>query len=501
LRSSPRKRGKVSLNAYCGQIENAKLPLLASSLFGADRKGFSIRDAHALQKNRSLTNSTYKWKPTGLIWTPGEEVLYSDETSYEKEGLPHPALETEEASRALEQKESREKEEILKRAQELQWREEAQAREREEAARKHEAEAQTKAEEERVRREEEEFQSKSRSLALDGIPDGEWSLQVRLVSASHLPKMDLLGTCDAYVVLKVGSKEFKSKTVMNTYSPVFDEVFTFALDSSEDNAELTLTVFDWDKNTADDIIGHVTLPLAPIKSAHMCGTRTVELLQQGSRKHSVGHDKKTSTLILSLTAITSQSVQKLPDESAKREEDLIRTRQREEEEAKQHARREESKRLRAAEFAVAAAEEADRHEPSKESTPLYYVADAGHLHLIVQCAKGLPKMDLSTGACDAYVKVAVDGQEHQTQVIKGTKDPVWNEKVLRLHLRRRERAYVRFPREGERARPDATRHMGSCRFFWSAMAKPIIRSSAKSGIGMPSCHTKKSALYNLPSTR
>ena len=77
----------------------------------------------------SETSNKLKRNRTGLIWTPGEEgTLYSDETSYEKEGLPHPRLDADEGARAQEQKkvaeEAKEKQEILRRAQELQRREE-----------------------------------------------------------------------------------------------------------------------------------------------------------------------------------------------------------------------------------------------------------------------------------------------------------------------------------------------------------------------------------------
>ena len=35
------------------------------------------------------------------------------------------------------------------------------------------------------------------------------------------------------------------------------------------------------------------------------------------------------------------------------------------------------------------------------------------MHVRVKCAVGLPKMDISTGACDPYVNVMLDGQEHK----------------------------------------------------------------------------------------
>lgn len=52
------------------------------------------------------------------------------------------------------------------------------------------------------------------------------------------------------------------------------------------------------------------------------------------------------------------------------------------------------------------------------------------VQLTVINARHLPKMDLM-GSCDPYAKLAFDGQELQTQVVKQSYDPDWNEeKVL-----------------------------------------------------------------------
>lgn len=199
--------------------------------------------------------------------------------------------------------------------------------EREEAARRQaaEAEAQRKDAEDRLKmKREEELQerlkmkkeqelhaTKSRALPLadaagtagDQSQD-QWSLRVGICGAEHLPKMDLLGTCDAYVVLKIGRKEFKSKTVTNTYSPVWNEEFEFHLDSSYDREVLSLTVFDWDRNTKDDVIGYVSVPVSTLKSTGAVTKRqTMEILEQGSGKPCKGHDKKLSSLTLSFTGV------------------------------------------------------------------------------------------------------------------------------------------------------------------------------------------------------
>ena len=52
-------------------------------------------------------------------------------------------------------------------------------------------------------------------------------VEIMLVCARHLPKMDVMGTCDAYVVLRRGGTEFKSATKKNTYAPDFGERFYF----------------------------------------------------------------------------------------------------------------------------------------------------------------------------------------------------------------------------------------------------------------------------------
>jgi hypothetical protein len=43
----------------------------------------------------------------------------------------------------------------------------------------------------------------------------------------------------------------------------------------------------------------------------------------------------------------------------------------------------------------------------------YIHKGGGNMHVRVKCAVGLPKMDISTGACDPYVKVVLDGKEHK----------------------------------------------------------------------------------------
>ena len=84
-------------------------------------------------------------------------------------------------------------------------------------------------------------------------------LHVTLVRAANLPKMDLFGSCDAYVKIYIGSDSFKSRVVKNTYNPVFNQTHTFEVPPLVDVLELEL--FDWDMISADDFVGGCEIPL------------------------------------------------------------------------------------------------------------------------------------------------------------------------------------------------------------------------------------------------
>ncbi|XP_020762470.2 cytosolic phospholipase A2 delta [Odocoileus virginianus] len=81
-----------------------------------------------------------------------------------------------------------------------------------------------------------------------------WRLTVRVLEARGLGWADLLSEADPYVVLQLptapGTK-FKTKTVTNSSHPVWNETFTFLIQSQVKNI-LELTLYDEDTVTQDD---------------------------------------------------------------------------------------------------------------------------------------------------------------------------------------------------------------------------------------------------------
>jgi len=73
---------------------------------------------------------------------------------------------------------------------------------------------------------------------------GPWRLQVGVIKASNLPKMDTIGTADAYVTLHCPGdhRHLRSKTIKNTLNPEWKEEFTFEIGEGMYGVELLLKV-------------------------------------------------------------------------------------------------------------------------------------------------------------------------------------------------------------------------------------------------------------------
>jgi hypothetical protein len=95
-----------------------------------------------------------------------------------------------------------------------------------------------------------------------GEGGGSRRLELSVVSLRHLPKMDQLGTCDAYVEVAFLGHRFRTSTREGSLNPDFHETFGFSIpDITADTVTgpCTLRVKDWDLGTEDDDIGEVIL--------------------------------------------------------------------------------------------------------------------------------------------------------------------------------------------------------------------------------------------------
>lgn len=89
----------------------------------------------------------------------------------------------------------------------------------------------------------------------------EGILNVQLVDATNLPRMDLIGRADPYVQLSVADKGKASSSVRsNTLEPVWNEEFPLLV---HDSKQQRLKVALWDSETLlpDRLMGEVELPL------------------------------------------------------------------------------------------------------------------------------------------------------------------------------------------------------------------------------------------------
>ncbi|XP_007120580.2 cytosolic phospholipase A2 delta isoform X1 [Physeter macrocephalus] len=109
-----------------------------------------------------------------------------------------------------------------------------------------------------------------------------WQLTVRVLEARSLGWADLLGEADPYVILQLptapGTK-FKTKTVTNSSHPVWNETFTFLIQSQVKNV-LELSIYDKDAIKKDDACFKVLCDVSEVLPGRLL-RKTFSLHPQG----------------------------------------------------------------------------------------------------------------------------------------------------------------------------------------------------------------------------
>ncbi len=78
------------------------------------------------------------------------------------------------------------------------------------------------------------------------------ALEIHVLNARHLPKMDTFGSCDAFVILQIGDSKFETSVKKGSYSPDWNEIFLFSARPSQMNVD----VYDWNRTSKNEKVLH-----------------------------------------------------------------------------------------------------------------------------------------------------------------------------------------------------------------------------------------------------
>ncbi|KJE91986.1 hypothetical protein CAOG_03028 [Capsaspora owczarzaki ATCC 30864] len=127
-------------------------------------------------------------------------------------------------------------------------------------------------------------------------------LSVRVVSGQGLAAKDMNGLSDPYCLVSFESHQFKTKRILETLNPVWDETFEFPILCGESSL-LRVTVFDWDKLSRDDFLGFVVIDITTLvpESKH----QELFVLRQRSSDDEISGSVTLEMLVRSKKAIST----------------------------------------------------------------------------------------------------------------------------------------------------------------------------------------------------
>mgnify|MGYP001026844503 CR=1 FL=1 len=80
-------------------------------------------------------------------------------------------------------------------------------------------------------------------------------LHLKILEAKDIPKMDVIGTADPFVLFKVSPspEKYQTKVIKQNPKPVWNEEFHIPF-MQDKSAVLHMELFDWDKVSLNDLI-------------------------------------------------------------------------------------------------------------------------------------------------------------------------------------------------------------------------------------------------------
>jgi Ca2+-dependent lipid-binding protein len=163
-------------------------------------------------------------------------------------------------------------------------------------------------------------------------------LVVTVVSASHLPKMDMLmGKCDPFAVVRMGGKEYKTGTKKGTYDPEWNERVELGWSKRGPDAGSLLKVVLYDEDlTGKDEIGEASLDACLLHRLRVGEEKEVVLgVVDGKGAGVVGKDKlgsevklkvKLERSVLGLVALSESQEAWVPNERRRIVATVVRAR-------------------------------------------------------------------------------------------------------------------------------------------------------------------------------
>eukprot|EP00824_Muranothrix_gubernata_P003037 TRINITY_DN1375_c0_g1_i3.p1 TRINITY_DN1375_c0_g1~~TRINITY_DN1375_c0_g1_i3.p1 ORF type:complete len:601 (+),score=125.03 TRINITY_DN1375_c0_g1_i3:100-1902(+) len=102
-------------------------------------------------------------------------------------------------------------------------------------------------------------------------------LRIIVKSGRDLVPRDINGYSDPFCVLLLEAEQFKTKTMLRTLNPTWNETCTF--DVSFITSDLHVVVWDWDRFTPPDFMGQLKVPLADLADQQV-HDKWIKLLQR-----------------------------------------------------------------------------------------------------------------------------------------------------------------------------------------------------------------------------
>ena len=242
-------------------------------------------------------------------------------------------------------------------------------------------------------------------------------LTVKVRSCKEMAAKDSNGLSDPYVVLALGAKKKRTKTKKKTLSPEFNETFQFKVDPEliKPTDSLSITVYDWDLGSRDDLIGVAYIPLESVETS---GFSERNLMLRPPNFFAKG--KTTSTFsqrdeVGLLTRLQTSSQLKISEDGLAPDTENTLTRAQTMVHLKNLAK---EKYLKASKGAFLYAGEIH--------VGVEFNREDGDLTIQVNAAMYLDAAD-DMGLCDPFVEVRLGTQRDFTKVMKKTTDPLWNE--------------------------------------------------------------------------